>query len=121
MKYLLDTHVFLWWADDDARLSAISRQILANPDNELLLSAASVWEISLKIHAGKIVFDRDFGGVLARMMRVYGIRGLAAGAAHALRTVALPPHHRDPFDRLLVAQSLLEGLPPITSDPMIRK
>ena len=117
MRYLLDTHALLWWMVDDEQLSASSRTVIGDPDNELFVSSASAWEISTKHRLGKLPeageIVRDFGDLLQRAH----MTPLAVSIEHALKAGALPAHHRDPFDRMLIAQSAIEEMPIITKDP----
>lgn len=119
MKVLLDTHVFLWWIADDPQLSSRARQIMEAADTEPFLSAASGWEIAIKSRLGKLKLPADLQGFVAEQLRVNAIQVLPIQMAHALHVFTLPDHHRDPFDRMLVAQSQLERLPILTSDPQI--
>ena len=119
MKVLLDTHTFLWWITDDPQLSKTARQVMEGPDNELFLSAASGWEIAIKARLGKLKLPDDLQGFVSEQLRINAIRVLPIQMAHALRVYTLPGHHRDPFDRLLVAQSQLEQLPILTDDPQM--
>jgi PIN domain nuclease of toxin-antitoxin system len=116
MRYLLDTHAFLWMAEDDARLHANVRALVADLDNEILLSVASVWEMAIKSSLGKLILgttlERLVAGGLDR-----GIRLLEVACAHAYVVEHLPFHHRDPFDRLLVAQASHDGLQLVSRDP----
>ncbi len=116
MRYLLDTHAFLWWLADDPRLSNAARAIMAGGGNDLLWSAASSWEVAIKFSIGKISLPLPPSTYLPAKLREQRILSLAVDQAHALRVAVLPPLHRDPFDRLLVAQALVEGLPILTSD-----
>ncbi|MDN5918829.1 MAG: type II toxin-antitoxin system VapC family toxin [Pseudonocardia sp.] len=119
MRLLLDTQVWLWMVQDPARLSAESRDRLVDPSSTLLLSAASSWEIAIKSATGKLDLPapaRDF--VPSRMQRD-AVDGLPVTHAHALQVATLPPLHRDPFDRLLVAQAQLERIPIMTADGQI--
>lgn len=111
-RLLLDTHVLLWWLIDDAALSAPARDALAEPANEPLVSAASVWEIAIKQSLGKLTAPDDLLDRIAEQ----GFVWLPINAAHAWHVRGLPLHHRDPFDRLLIAQALTERLPIITTD-----
>ena len=117
MRYLLDTHVLLWWMVDDEQLSASSRTVIGGPDNELFVSSASAWEISTKHRLGKLPeageIVRDFGDLLQRAHMM----PLSVSIEHALKAGALPAHHRDPVDRMLIAQSAIEEMPIITKDP----
>ena len=118
MRYLLDTHVLLWWLFDDSRMSDMASAVLADPGNEILVSAASAWEISTKYRLGKLpdaaVLVQDMPGWL----RKAGFRELGISVEHAQRAGVLPPPHRDPFDRMLAAQSLIESLPLVSRDPL---
>ena len=120
MKVLLDTHAFLWAIGDVSRLSAAARQILTDEGNELLLSAASLWEIGLKIRAGKLKLP-ETGEYFTRHLSALGARALAVEVSHVLGVFALPDHHRDPFDRLLVAQCLAEGATLLSIDSTLKK
>ncbi len=121
MRALLDTHVFLWWINDDSRLISHVRNIIADRDNELFLSAASCWEIAIKAHLGRISFPRKPDTFIADQMSSNAIQSLPVQASHALHTFNLPHLHKDPFDRMIASQAQLEGLPVITSDPLIAR
>lgn len=112
-RYLVDTHAALWWLADDKRLSPAAREAIADPVNEPLVSAASVWEIAIKRLLGKLQAPDDLPGILLEE----GFGELAVTAGHTWAVQDLPLHHRDPFDRLLVAQATAEALPIITADP----
>ena len=110
---LLDTHVFLWWSLATERLSARSREhLLAQPD-DLRLSVASAWEIAIKRATGRLQVPDT---LVERSLRTHGLSLLPIELAHCRRVAALPLHHRDPFDRMLVAQALEEGLPLVSAD-----
>ncbi len=111
-RLLLDTHVLLWWLADDPALSAPAREALADPATEPLVSAASVWEIAIKRSLGKLTVPDDLPDRIVRE----GFAWLPVTGAHAWQVRDLPAHHRDPFDRLLIAQALTERLPIITGD-----
>lgn len=111
-RLLLDTHALLWWLTDDPALSATAREVLADPVNEPLVSAASVWEIAIKRSLGKLTAPNDLPDRIAEQ----GFSWLPVSAAHAWQVRELPAHHRDPFDRLLIAQALVERLAIITTD-----
>jgi len=119
VRYLLDTHTFLWWITDDERLSASAHGLIQDRGNVLYFSAASGWEIAIKSRLDRLEFMGDPEKVIPEQLSLNAIEGLPIQMGHALRVHALPHHHRDPFDRLLVAQSQLEGLPIITADPQI--
>ena len=120
MRALLDTHTFLWWAMDDARLSAATRKFLGDGGNTLFLSAASAWEIVIKAQTGRLNLPLRPGQYITSRTAHYGIESLPIELSHALQVETLPDHHRDPFDRMLVAQSLVERIPILTADPQIR-
>jgi PIN domain nuclease of toxin-antitoxin system len=119
MKALLDTHTFLWWIANDPQLSPRARQIMEDANTELLLSAVSGWEIAIKSRLGKLKLPADLQGFVAEQLRINGIQALPIQTAHALHVFTLPDHHRDPFDRMLVAQGQLEELSILTGDPQI--
>ena len=118
MRYLLDTHTYLWWTADDPRLSPGVRAIMQQ-DNELFFSVASVWEISIKAQLRRLEFDYDPTVVIPHRIAAYGLTVLPVEVRHALQVFKLPLLHRDPFDRMLVAQALIEDLPLLTSDRSI--
>lgn len=118
MILLLDTHVLLWAAGNPERLSTTAREMLEAPDNELLFSAASVWEIAIKFGLGR----EDFRVEPRRLRRGLidnGYREIAVASEHAVALDLLPPLHRDPFDRLLVAQAHVEGVTLLTADAQV--
>ncbi len=117
MRLLLDTHTFLWWITDSDQLSSQARDLIRDGNNTLYLSAASGWEIAIKARLGRLELPDEPGRVVPEQMRRNAVQSLPIQMAHALHVHALPPHHRDPFDRMLVAQSQLEGLPILTADP----
>jgi PIN domain nuclease of toxin-antitoxin system len=110
---LVDTHALLWWLADDPGLSAMARNALAEPANELLVSTASIWEIAIKRALGKLTAPDD----LPSHIEAAGFGWLPVKAEHAWQVRDLAPHHRDPFDRLLVAQALVEQMPIVSADP----
>jgi len=118
MKALLDTHAFLWWITDDPRLSPRVRKIIGDGENELYLSAASGWEMAIKAGLGRLQLP-DLERFIPEQMALNAIETLPVRMSHALRVHNLPEHHRDPFDRLLIVQALLEDMPIISSDPKI--
>ena len=118
MKFLLDTHLLLWVAGEPGRLSAAARQLLEDPQNELLFSAASLWEISIKKGLGRDDFRVD-PRLLRRGLLDNGYGELPISSEHAVMVKSLPPLHKDPFDRLLLAQALVEGITLLTADAMV--
>ena len=121
MKVLLDTHTFLWWIANDPQLSPRARQIMEDTNTAPFLSAVSGWEIAIKSRLGKLKLPADLQGFVAEQLRVNAIQVLPFHMTHALHVSKLPDHHRDPFDRMLVAQSQLEQLPILICDPQIAR
>ncbi len=119
MRLLIDTHVFLWWIGDDPRLSKKARRIISEGDNQLYLSAASGWEIAIKAKLGKLQIDGDATTFIIEHMHLNSIDQLPVSISHALHVSTLEDLHRDPFDRLLVAQARLERMPILTADHYI--
>jgi len=115
MRLLLDTHVVLWWDADDPRLSAVFRAAVASPESEVFVSAASAWEIGIKRASGKL----QIGASVAHTILRHAFIALPVTVEHAEWAGSLPLLHRDPFDRLLVAQAQLEGLVLVTVDDRI--
>lgn len=121
MKLLFDTHTFLWWNTEDPRLSPRVRDAIADGQNEIFLSAASVWEISIKTAKGKLILPESPAQYISNRMDLYQFQPLPVLVRHAVQVYELPAHHADPFDRLLVAQSQIESMPLISVDGDIRK
>jgi len=119
MKVLLDTHTFLWWIADSPRLSARAREVIRDSDNELFFSAASGWEIAIKAQLGRLQLPDNLEQFIVDQLSLNTILVLPIQLRHALHVYTLPQHHRDPFDRMLVAQSQIENLPIVTTDPQI--
>jgi PIN domain nuclease of toxin-antitoxin system len=118
VKLLLDTHLLLWAAGNPDRLSAEARTLIGALENELLFSAASVWEIAIKRGLGREDFRVDIR-LLRRGLLDNGYGELPVGSEHAVAIDGLPPIHKDPFDRLLVAQATVEGITLLTSDAVV--
>ena len=121
MRLLLDTHAFLWWVDDAARLSARARTSIGNPANECLVSLASAWEIAIKLSLGKLRLASTLDRFLPEQLAANGFASLAIDLRHVARVATLPFHHRDPFDRLLAAQALADNLAIVSADPVFRR
>lgn len=119
MRLLLDTHVWLWMQVQPEKIAPSAHELLIDPENALFLSAASSWEISIKWALGKLPLPEPPAIYVPKAMLRQGIEGLAVELRHTFAVTTLPDHHRDPFDRLLVAQAQLEGLTLVTSDPLI--
>ncbi len=121
MKILLDTHAFLWWIADDQRLSQVARDAIANPDSEIFVSAASAWEIAIKAGIGRMTLPESARRFVPKHLERNGFVSLPIELEHALTVEELPLYHKDPFDRLLVAQSQAERLTIVTDDPLIQR
>ena len=121
MRALLDTHAFLWWIVGDERLSKSASRAIADRRNEIFVSAASIWEIAIKGRLGRLSIPGDPGKFIEGQIVENVFRGLPISAGHALRVWVLPDHHRDPFDRMLVAQAQVEGLSLISHDPQVAR
>jgi len=116
VRYLLDTHVWLWMLTAPERLSPQARRVITDAHTDLMLSAASSWEIAIKYAIGRLPLPEIPETYVPSRMRMSGVGGLPVEHSHALRVAALKPRHRDPFDRLLVAQAQIERLGIITAD-----
>ncbi len=116
MRVLLDTHVWLWMQAEPEKLGPQARALIEDVGNELLLSAASVWEIAIKVGVGKLALPEPVSTYVSSRMQSSGVSALVVSHAHAAGVADLPRHHRDPFDRLLVAQAMSEGVPILSSD-----
>lgn len=112
MKYLFDTHALIWWYEDDRKLTKDQKLAVTNPRNEILISVLNAWEMSIKIKKGKLQTKRD----LPNYFRESDFQILPVTIAHALKLHELPQIHKDPFDRMLVAQALVEGCILISGD-----
>ena len=116
MKYLLDTHTLLWFLSGDKKLSGRARLLIDDPSNEKFLSIASLWEIAIKAGLGKIDLDKPFEQMFPERLDFNRIRILDITVDSLVKLTTLPFHHRDPFDRLIIAQGLVEGFPIISVD-----
>ena len=119
MKVLLDTHVWLWMQAEPEKLGLLALELIEEERNELLFSAASVWEIAIKVRAGKLSLPEPVSRYVPSRMQSSGVSALLVSHAHAAGVADLPGHHRDPFDRLLVSQALAEGVPILSSDAQL--
>ena len=119
MRVLLDTHVFLWWIDDDRRLSQTARDVIAEGQNDILFSAVCGWEIAIKASLGRIEAPADFARFLTGQITKNDFRVQVIELAHTLQVRELPHHHRDAFDRLLIATCQVEKIPLLTSDSQL--
>lgn len=116
MRLLLDTHTLLWWLDGNRRLSVRARHAIADPQAEILVSAATVWEITTKARLGKLPGALDVAADVPGCVASQGFSALPISLRHAQRAGTFLNDHRDPFDRMLAAQAQLEGLPIVTND-----
>ena len=117
MRLLLDTHVFIWWTGAEPGLGAAARDLIADPDNAVFVSAATAWEVAIKRAKGTLDAPADVRPAIAAS----GFVELPIELGHAVAAGALPVHHRDPFDRMLVAQARLEALALVTADRVLAR
>ncbi len=116
MKLLLDTHVFLWFIDDSPALSTRGKALL-EADNELFLSVGSLWEIAVKLRLGKLTVAMATESLMTEQVTANNIEILPISVPHLVQVSTLPLHHRDPFDRLIIAQAIMEQMPVVSADP----
>ena len=116
MNLLLDTHTLLWFLRDDPQLSEMAKKLIEDPGNRKLVSVASCWEIAIKAGLGKLDLAEPSRTLLEREIPANNLEILSISLAHATAVESLPPHHKDPFDRLLIAQSMIEGIPIVGAD-----
>jgi PIN domain nuclease of toxin-antitoxin system len=119
VRVLLDTHTFLWWISDSPKLSDVAREAIADERTQPIFSVVSGWEITIKAGVGKLEIPGSPGRFLSEQLSRNDVEILPIYLRHALRVYDLPDHHKDPFDRLLVAQALAEDLALVTADPFI--
>lgn len=117
MILLLDTHALIWALEDSPRLSPTARAAIVDPDNQVLVSVVSAWEMAIKQSLGRLEVPDD----LEDAIDACGFAKRLITFADTRRVVALPPHHKDPFDRMLVAQAMVDGVPIVTCDPLIAR
>ena len=116
MILLLDTHSFIWFIEGSPRLSDTARTLITDGNNEVFLSIASLWEMAIKSSLGKLALSEPYELLIPTQLRLNRITLLDISLSHPVRVSKLPFHHRDPFDRLLIAQSMVEDIPIISSD-----
>jgi len=116
MRLLLDTHALIWAATLDDQLSIKAKKMVLDCNNELFLSVASIWEMSIKASVGKLILQQPLEQIINEQIQINGLRIINIESAHALGVASLPWHHRDSFDRLLIAQSKIEKLPILGCD-----
>jgi len=119
MKILLDTHAFLWWISDDPRLGKAARERIADHRNEVFLSVASTWELAIKVNLGRLAVSGNFETWLLSQLAGNRFEVLPILLPHVLALTRLPPHHKDPFDRILIAQAIGETMTFLTADAHI--
>ena len=117
MNLLIDTHVLIWWSSNSRRLGRNARELISTSENAVWVSAASVWEISIRISVGRLEISGALNGRISDDLERHGFRTLPIEVRHALAVRELPLHHRDPFDRMLIAQARCEDLTLLTADP----
>jgi PIN domain nuclease of toxin-antitoxin system len=121
VKLLLDTQCWLWWFSQPERLSEKTISHIADETNELWFSVASIWEMGIKVALGKLPLPEPIDNYISTRMRQLDVRSLEITATHALRAAALPLHHRDPFDRMLIAQAQIEDMTLVSADAMFKQ
>jgi PIN domain nuclease of toxin-antitoxin system len=116
VRVLLDTHVMYWYIEGDPQLSTTARTLIRDVSNEVLISPASYWEIAIKVSLGKWRLNRPYEDFIDIGLKQYGFLILPILPAHTARLIGMPFYHKDPFDRLLAAQALAEGIPMVSAD-----
>lgn len=116
MRFLLDTQIFIWWDSEPQKLPAQALALCQDQANTLVLSVASIWEMQIKSQLGKLDLDRSLAEIIESQQLINNVELLPVQVAHVLALQHLPPHHKDPFDRLILAQALAEGLPVVSVD-----
>jgi PIN domain nuclease of toxin-antitoxin system len=119
VRVLLDTHALLWWATDDSSLPERSRRRISESYNGVVVSAVSAWEIATKMLLGRLPSATDIVSDFEGFLQRQNFEGLPISLAHGIRAGLLPGHHKDPFDRMLIAQAQAENLPIISNDPIL--
>ena len=121
MRLLLDTHIFIWWNGNLGLLSPQARVLCENRNNTLVLSLASIWEMQIKSQLGKLTFNQSLSEVIESQQRANGLELLSIIPEHIYALQALPPHHKDPFDRILISQANVEKIALVTADPVFQQ
>ena len=121
MRVLLDTHAFLWWNAGDDRLSRVASEVIRDGRNQILISVASIWEVAIKVAKGQLELPEDVQRYVDARLASNRWLPLSIEPRHAVRAGGLPPLHRDPFDRVLIAQSQVEAIPSVTTDTLIHR
>lgn len=120
MKLLLDTNAFMWWDSKPANLSVVAFQAISDPANEVWISPVSIWEVQIKNALGKLPLRDSLSKIVAAQL-IHGLRELPIHSSHALALDLLPAVHKDPFDRMLAAQSIVEQMTLVTSDAIFQQ
>ncbi len=115
MQFLIDTHILIWFLEGNKLLSKSRRQIIADPNNDVFVSIASLWEMAIKISLGKLTLAKPLADVI-KQIAIENIEVMTISPEHTLQVSILPFHHRDPFDRIIIAQAQIENLPIMTDD-----
>ncbi len=118
MRFLLDTHTFIWWTGEPDKLSARVLELLQNPEHSFFLSLVSVWEMQIKVQLGKLTLELPLPDLIAAQLEQNSFELLPIRLEHILRLSALEPHHKDPFDRLLIVQAQTETMTLLSRDPV---
>lgn len=118
MRLLLDTHTFLWFVLNDIHLSALAHALITDPNNTKLISPASYWELAIKVSTGRLVLTEPYDVFMQGQMNRNIFEVLPIDVSHTAVVATLPFHHRDPFDRLLIAQAIAEKIPVLSADPV---
>lgn len=121
MKVILDTHVFIWWDSEPEKLSLRARSLCEDPQNQLVLSVASLWEMQIKLQLGKLTLSTSLSSIVAAQQEANELQLLTIQPDHTYALDNLPSLHKDPFDRMIVAQAITEGLRLISHDDIVRK
>ncbi len=116
MRYLLDTHALLWFIAEDKQLSSSGQRLILDSSSEIFISTASLWEIAIKINIGNLALNKPFEQLFPDELDFHGIEILDITVDTLVQLTTLPLHHRDPFDRLIIAQAIVEGIPIIGKD-----
>jgi PIN domain nuclease of toxin-antitoxin system len=119
MRILLDTHAFLWWDSEPGKLSTRVANLLFNPEHTIVLSVASIWEIQIKKQLGKLSLSVPLNELIESQQKINDIEILPIHLAHVLTLDSLPPHHKDPFDRILISQVIVEKIALVSADPVL--
>ncbi|MDQ3635510.1 MAG: type II toxin-antitoxin system VapC family toxin [Acidobacteriota bacterium] len=121
MKLLLDSHTFIWWRDETHKLSSTALTEISNPQNDVFLSVVTAWELQIKISLNKFSIKGGLGNAIKDEQQSNGFQILPVELSHALYLENLPPHHKDPFDRLLISQAIVENMSLISTDSSFGK